>query len=277
MISILKKFLNKILFFSFENLNKFLSIKLINLILTLKKREHFFGYCEEKKLYFVRDNLNKHFFSNRQRGFGLYYQGLKSRRDQLKNSYKLNHISFKKNDLVIDCGANYGDLWLFLKDKINSNNYISFEPGINEYKSLICNAPNSQNINQGLGDSNKFLDFYVNEKAEVLRKYDIQKQFERKPIKYDSNSTGEIEELVRKIETSGVSIARSYDEYLNIGIVFYTECGELGREYFHRVCRLDPKYKSEDCDDDFDKIIRYNYNSVTIGTLIHKMKEYGVI
>lgn len=119
--------------------------------------------------------------------------------------------------------------------------------------------------------------FYVNEKAEVLRKYDVQKQFERKSIKYDSNSKGEIEELVRKIENSGVSIARSYDEYLNIGIVFYTECGELGREYFHRVCRLDPKYKSKACDDDFDKIIRYNYNSVTIGTLIHKMKEYGVI
>ena len=118
---------------------------------------------------------------------------------------------------------------------------------------------------------------YLNEKADLLRKYDEPKKVERKPIKYDSNSTSEIEDLVRKIEASGISIAKSYDEYLNIGIVFYTECGELGREYYHRVCRLDPKYKSKDCDGDFDKIIRYGYNSVTMGTLIHKMKEYGVI
>lgn len=164
MIKIIKLFLHKILFFLVKKLNKFSFLKLINLILYLKKNSHCFGYCEEKKLYYVKDNSNKHYFSNRERGFGLYYQGLISRKEQLKNSYKLGHISFKKNDLVIDCGANYGDLWLFLKDKISSNNYISFEPGINEYKSLICNAPLSKNINEGLGDCNKFLDFYINEK-----------------------------------------------------------------------------------------------------------------
>ena len=164
MINIIRLFLHKILFFLVKTLNKFSFLKLINLILYLKKSDHSFGYCEEKKLYFVKDNYNKHFFFNRERGFGLYYQGLKSRREQLKNSYKLGHISFEENDLVIDCGANYGDLWLFLKDKIRSNNYICFEPGINEYKSLICNSPHSQNINEGLGDCNKYLDFYINEK-----------------------------------------------------------------------------------------------------------------
>ena len=187
MINIIKQLLNKILFFLIKILNKFFSIKLINLILYLKKSDHYFGYCEEKNLYFFGDNTNQHFFANRQRGFGLYYQGLKSRRDQLKNSYKLDHIIFKKNDLVIDCGANYGDLWLFLQDKIHPYNYISFEPGINEYKSLICNAPNSQNINQGLGDSNNFLDFYVNEKeadSSVI-----------KPIRFDSIKTIKISKL----------------------------------------------------------------------------------
>lgn len=164
MKNIIRLFLHKILFFFVKTLNKFSFIKLFNLILYLKNSDHCFGYCEERKLYYVKDNSNKHFFSNRERGFGLYFQGLKSRREQIKNSYKLGHISFKKNDLVIDCGANYGDLWLFLKDKISSKNYISFEPGINEYKSLIFNAPCSQNINEGLGDCNKFLDFYINEK-----------------------------------------------------------------------------------------------------------------
>mgnify|MGYP006108779911 CR=1 FL=1 len=119
--------------------------------------------------------------------------------------------------------------------------------------------------------------YYMNEKADLLRKYDVPMQVKRKPINYDSNSTDEIEDLVRKIEKSGISIARSYNEYLNIGIVFYTECGESGREYYHRVCRTDPKYEVGHCDKEFDKIISYGYNNVTLGTLIHKMKEYGVI
>ncbi len=187
MINILKQFLNNILFFLLEILNKFYSIRLVNLILYLKKTNHYFGYCEEKKLYFICDNSKTHFFANRERGFSLYYQGLRSRINQLKDSYNLAHIKFKKDDLVIDCGANYGDLWLFLKDKINSNNYISFEPGINEFKSLISNAPNSQNINEGLGDSDKFLDFFVNEKdadSSVI-----------KPIKFESIKTIKVSRL----------------------------------------------------------------------------------
>lgn len=119
-------------------------------------------------------------------------------------------------------------------------------------------------------------DCYVNEKAELLRKYDEPVKVKRKPIKYDSNSTSEIEDLVRKIEASGVSIGSSYKEYFRVGIIFHSECGESGREYYHRVCRLDPKYNAKDCDDDFDTIIKYGYNEVKLATLVKKMKEYGI-
>ena len=112
---------------------------------------------------------------------------------------------------------------------------------------------------------------------ELLRKYDEPIKVERKPIKYDSNSADEIENLVRKIESSGVSIGSSYKEYFRVGIIFHTECGESGREYYHRVCRLDPKYNSKDCDDDFDTIIKYGYNEVKLATLVQKMQEYGII
>ena len=118
--------------------------------------------------------------------------------------------------------------------------------------------------------------YYLNESADILSQYNEPTLNKYKAPSYSSSSTDKIEDLVRKIESSGISIARSYDEYLNIGIVFYTECGESGREYYHRVCRLDSKYRSKDCDNDFDKIIRYRYTSVSIGTLIYKMKEYGI-
>ena len=70
---------------------------------------------------------------------------------QIADSYKLKNIDFKYNDKVIDCGANYGDLWLYLSDKINVNNYIVFEPGINECRALKKNVPNNNNYNLGLG------------------------------------------------------------------------------------------------------------------------------
>lgn len=184
---ILKKCLRKLLFSTIQNINQRYFVKVVNAVLLLKKKKFFFGFEIKKDLYFIKEKNQKHYFSNKERGFNLYYQGLRSRKDQIANSYLLNSIDFEHKDIVIDCGANYGDLWLFLQDKIHSNNYISFEPGINEYKSLICNAPNSQNINQGLGDSNKFLDFYINEKeadSSVI-----------KPIRFDSIKTIKVSKL----------------------------------------------------------------------------------
>lgn len=159
-----KKIFRFYLFFIIKKLDAKISIKLINIILNLKNKKNFYGFCKKRNLFFVKDNENKHFFYNLHRGLDLYYQGLKAREYQIRDSYKLEHIKFKKNDLVIECGANYGDLWLFLKDKIHPQNYITFEPGINEYEALINNAPNSKNINKALGNHNKILKFYVNEK-----------------------------------------------------------------------------------------------------------------
>lgn len=152
------------LFLIIKKFNEKNSITLINIILYFKRKKTKFGLCKEKNLFFVKDNNNKHYFYNLNRGLNLYYQGLKEREYQIIDSYKLKHIKLRKNDLVIECGANYGDLWLYLKDKINPQNYITFEPGTNEYKSLINNAPYSKNINKALGNKNKILKFYVNEK-----------------------------------------------------------------------------------------------------------------
>ena len=152
------------IFFLFKKFDANISIKLINIVLFFKKKKTIFGICKKRNLFFVKNNKDQHYFHNLNRGFNLYYQGLKKREYQLIESYKLEHIKLRKNDLVIECGANYGDLWLYLKDKINPGNYITFEPGINEYKSLVNNAPFSKHVNKALGNENKILKFYINEK-----------------------------------------------------------------------------------------------------------------
>ena len=83
--------------------------------------------------------------------------------------------------------------------------------------------------------------------------------------------------MVEKIEASGTSIAPSYDEYLKLAIVFYNELGEDGRGLYHRVCSLDSKYKSKDCDKQFNEVSKRGYTDCSIGTLVHLMKRYNVI
>ena len=118
---------------------------------------------------------------------------------------------------------------------------------------------------------------YINESASILNQYNKPTKIKYKAPLYTSNSTDKIEDLVRKIEMSGISIAPSYEEYLKLAVVFYTECGESGRNYYHRVCRTDPKYSESHCDSQFNEIIKAGYNRCTIGSLKHFMRVYGVI
>ena len=115
---------------------------------------------------------------------------------------------------------------------------------------------------------------YINESAAILNQYNEPKKKKYKAPLYTSNSTDKIEDLVRKIELSGISIAPSYEEYLQIAIAFYTECGESGRNYYHRVCKIDPNYSESHCDWQFNEIIKAGYNRVQIGTLIYLTNMY---
>lgn len=64
----------------------------------------------------------------------LYWKNVSHRGLTIGRSYFLDSISFKANDIVIDCGANVGDLQLYF-DLLKINiEYIAFEPNPN-----ICN------------------------------------------------------------------------------------------------------------------------------------------
>ena len=140
------------------------SILFFNIVFFLRKKPLKFGYDNQKKLYFLKEGQRKQYFSNKIRGINLYSSGLNFRAHQIADSYKLKNINFKLSDLVIDCGANYGDLWLYLQDKIYKKNYITFEPGINEFRALKYNVQNRNNYNLGLGKEESNVNFYINEK-----------------------------------------------------------------------------------------------------------------
>jgi hypothetical protein len=118
---------------------------------------------------------------------------------------------------------------------------------------------------------------YINENATILKESLLNKIKVPTISRRGATSDINIIELVEKIEASGISIAPSYDEYLKLAIVFYNEQGEDGRGLYHRVCSLDPKYKSRDCDEQFNEVSKRGYSDCSIGTLVHLMKRYNVI
>ena len=147
------------------NLTNLLALKFRNLRTLIQYgKRHSFNQDRSSNLFFVQDGAQKHYFGVMRRGFSLYRYGLEDRGSFLANSYCLSHINFDQSDVVIDCGANYGDLFLFLKDKIQPENYISVEPGNTEHQCLIRNAPRSTHVNKGLGNTVETKTFFLNER-----------------------------------------------------------------------------------------------------------------
>ena len=140
-----------------------LAIKAANFRLSLRKSDCRYHYDVDERLFYVKDGNVKHYFSNLKRGLTLYKRGLERRSSQILSSYNLDKIAFNNSDIVIDCGANYGDLWLALRNQIDSRNYISFEPGYGEYRAICKNIIGGRNYNAALADADENRAFYVNE------------------------------------------------------------------------------------------------------------------
>ena len=73
-------------------------------------------YWSRKDMHYVATNdcYVRHFRAKRQ-AISTYSSGFINRARSLSNAYCLNNISFKKNDVVVDCGANVGDLELYFR------------------------------------------------------------------------------------------------------------------------------------------------------------------
>lgn len=120
-----------------------------------------FYFDKNASLYFAQQGEAKQYFAQRRRGFNIYYKGIDRRARQMAASYLIDMIDLSQDDIVLDCGANYGDLYLYLKGKVRDENYIAFEPGPQEYRCLKMNAPKSRIFNCGLGNTSGETTFYL--------------------------------------------------------------------------------------------------------------------
>tara|TARA_B100000965_G_scaffold372742_1_gene362658 strand:+ start:1446 stop:2327 length:882 start_codon:yes stop_codon:yes gene_type:complete len=101
----------------------------------------------------------------------------------INESYCLDFIDFNNNDIVIDCGANVGELKLALNQRGILIDYYAFEPDETVFKCLQLNSPDNTNNLHNIGLSNanatkilfidsdggnsSFIDFGSKQKKEV--------------------------------------------------------------------------------------------------------------
>ena len=125
-------------------------------------------FTYENKNYFIYNEPNKknksikYKFSSRRRS-PYYSYGLFARGQTLSKEYMFANINFVNGDVVIDCGANSGDLYLYFFFNNIEIKYIGVEPSLKDFNNLIYNVKNGKNINKALWNvSKEKIKFFIN-------------------------------------------------------------------------------------------------------------------
>ncbi len=120
-----------------------------------------FKYDNLQRIYKAESSRHIRYFFAKEQNWNSYQGGLSNRAQQLGRAYFCHLIDFKENDLIIDCGANVGDLELYFQENNFRIRYVGIEPSPREYICLKKNVNRSQTYNIGLWSVESSLSFFV--------------------------------------------------------------------------------------------------------------------
>ncbi|GAB3857119.1 DUF3987 domain-containing protein [Hymenobacter terrigena] len=89
-----------------------------------------------------------------------------------------------------------------------------------------------------------------------------------------NNEATRLETWIRAVEAS-TDFPDDYDCWYRIGLAL-ASLGEEGRQYFHRVSRMSPKYNEAECDRQFSLSMQKGSGAITVGTFVHICQEVGL-
>lgn len=90
------------------------------------------------------------------------------------------------------------------------------------------------------------------------------------------NDIESLSRLTEAVEKAGADIAPTYIEYVQLAFAIATDCGEAGRDCFHRLCRLSAKYQREHAERVFSNAMATHHGDVHLGTVFHLAENTGV-
>ena len=157
---------------NFQKVKLIIKGKLIGLIFRIKSKNVFcllmnLLHGKDGKIYFENNYYikktrdRKVFYPNRR--ISNIFIDYKLHIEKFFKTYCLDEINFQESDLVIDCGANIGELYLAFDEKKIKISYIAFEPDKKAFNSLEKNTKNTnqQLYNLALSDKNEKRNLYT--------------------------------------------------------------------------------------------------------------------
>ena len=130
---------SRILILIFKYSNGILFCKLFNLFYKSDGKIYF-----KDSLYYKKINDRNFYFPNKR--ITRIAVNHKKHLQKFLQTYCIDFVDLKDGDLVVDCGANVGELALGLKTNCKKINYIGFEPDLRAYKCLEKNIENEDTI-----------------------------------------------------------------------------------------------------------------------------------
>jgi FkbM family methyltransferase len=134
---------------------------LFNLRAALRGIDARVRFRPEDRFFVVTSGGHEIRFRHEGQAYYALKRGIVRRTEILGETYFLPQIEFRPGDVVVDCGANVGELkYYFLMNGL-AVDYVGIEPSPLEYSCLERNVAPSTTYNVGLWDSEGELDFYV--------------------------------------------------------------------------------------------------------------------
>jgi hypothetical protein len=128
-------------------------------------------------------------------------------------------------------------------------------------------------------------DIYCNPWAKVYEEMYIPKTYPKNAAVVSSNtrkagykdeSIDLIERIIASLERKHIDITKSYENWIKVGFALCTTFGEQGRDYFHRIGRMYPRYTMEETNKTYTQLLSRNNGRTTLGSIIFLAKEAGV-
>ncbi|MEQ9558734.1 MAG: FkbM family methyltransferase [Rhodospirillales bacterium] len=127
----------------------------------VRRRDVRFRLDRDSRSYIAESGPYRRRFQAKFQNLNSYLNGLAARGSVLGDDYFLPEIDFRDGDVVVDCGANVGDLKLYFDDRNISIDYHGIEPSPAEYACLEANVTPARTYHMGLWHTDDSLDFYV--------------------------------------------------------------------------------------------------------------------
>lgn len=91
------------------------------------------------------------------------------------------------------------------------------------------------------------------------------------------NELESLRRLTEAVETAKADIAPTYIEYVHLAFAIATDCGEEGRDFFHRFgAGFSAKYQREHAERIFSNALTANHGDMHLGTVFYLAEAAGV-